>query len=669
MKKTHKRIVAFILVFALVFSAASVGVYSVATHLAKSNFSSSTQTVMNVNSVEDAIELFENAPEIFTGITEPEAPQYATHSNNEVIPTIIIPGISQSVSYLADENGNPVVNANGDELSGGLLIIDTSNLAGTLAGTLAGPLVASLLAQADMGLSDAIYDTVKQVFAIQASGKDGKAINNLKVKEYNYSVAEMTQEDRDHFYRMIPMQAVTDEIGGEENLYMYAFPLISDPMISGARLNNFIQLVKEQTGSSKVNIVTVSLGGSILTAYLDIMKDTQRGYSDINKVVNVVPCLQGTDVMGDFYLRNFNLDDQFFFQDFLPMIMEEMNGYATLGHLINILIKIFPKDVIYSILTAAVDGILDTLMLNCPQFWSMVPTDRFDDVKEKYSFIFTDPDYAQLGKTLLEFQEAKLNLKDNLLALNSQGVLVHNVCGYNLDYASQDYCFFAAMKSSLTTNSDAIIDIDSTSLGATYAPAGEVLSEEYIASRDSKYISPEGSIDASTCLFPDNVWFFEGQHHEVGRNDVVLNLVGKLISEQVNSTADMADKYPQFNGNRNTKEITRWLLGDAERIFAEYEEDPTLYNEIDIIELRECYDEANLLLQDTICEPTKAEAVTERFDYALCRVGVRQYPEDTMTQEALEIITAFLDETIYGVFGAGGFSDIKDNLEIKSPLA
>ena len=663
MKKTTKRVLAFLLASTFVFSAMTAGVYAIASYLNPNFGGSSDTSYMSVNSVDDFIDLIGTPGNFFTDVEQPKKQDAA----NEIVPTIIIPGISQSVSYLADENGNPAVNSNGEELSGGLLIIDSSTLPGVLAGTVAGPLVTSLLSQADVGLSDAVYDTVTQVFSIQASGKDGKAKENLKTITYDYPVAEMSEDDRDYFYRMIPMKSVVDEIGGEENLYFFTFPLISDPFISAASLDKYIQMVKEQRGCDKVNIVTISLGGTILTAYLEMKKDTN--YEDINKVLNVVSCLQGTDVMGDFYLRNFNIEDEFFFQEFLPMVMKEMNGYATLGHIINIALKIFPRDVIENILTAAVDGILDTLMLNCPQFWAMIPTDRYDDVIEKYSYIKNDPEYSRLYATIEHFQQARLNLNDNLLKLNAQGALVHNVCGYNLDYSSQDYCFFAAMKSSLTTNSDAIIDIDSTSLGATYAIAGEVLSEEYIASRDAKYISPEGSIDASTCLFPDNVWFFEGQHHEVGRNDVVIKLIAKLASGQINSTADMADQYPQFNGNRNTRNITRWYLEEAETVFAEYEADPTLYNEEDIAELRDVYNDSLELLSVTICEPTSANAMKERFEYALCRVGLREPPADTSSDEALEIICKFLDETIYSVFGADGFSDLNDsNVEITPPV-
>ena len=59
----------------------------------------------------------------------------------------------------------------------------------------------------------------------------------------------------------------------------------------------------------------------------------------------------------------------------------------------------------------------------------------------------------------------------------------------------------------------------------------------------------------------------------------------------------------------------------------------------------------------------------ERFEYALCRLGLRDPAADTSTDEALEIICRFVDETVYGVFGADGFSDLNDsNVEIKPPV-
>ncbi len=663
MKKTSKRVLAAVLSLVMVFSVISVGAvaYTCMVLADTVTVGSDGSTVINANSVEEAIEYMEANPEMFYEEETPayEAAQATTQKDSVIYPTVIIPGISQSISYLADENGDPAVNSNGDELSGGLLILDSSQILPVVLNELAIPLATSLITQtdADGKLAEGVYNTVTQLFAIQSSDKNGNPVNNLKTVEYSVngvptSVANMTQDDRDYFYRMIPMQAIKDDVG-EDNLYLYAFPLIGDPMESAAGLDEYIQKIKADKGVDKVNIVTISLGGTILTAYLELMKGT--GYPDVNRVVNVVSCLQGTDVMGDFYLRNFNLDDEFFFHEYIPMIMEETEGNATLGHIINIALKIFPKQVIYTILTAAVDGIIDSLMHNCPQFWAMIPTDRYDDAKAKYSEIWEDPSYAKLATKLDAFHTAALNLNDNLTELMDDGKLVHNVVGYGLDYSAQDYCFFAAMKSSLTTNSDAIIDIDSTSLGATYVPAGEILPDDILFS-DTAIISPDGSIDISTCLFPENVWLFEGQHHEVGRNDVVISLIGKLITGEIKSVNDMSDAYPQFNGNRNTRKITRWYLEEAEEVLNA--EDKSMYEEADLIELQAAYDEAQALLQTTICEPTEAEAVTDRLLNALRRVGQEGEAEDTTTADALEAIAKFLDDTIYEVFGGNGFSDI-----------
>lgn len=663
MKKTSKRVLAAVLSLVMVFSVISVGAvaYTCMVLADTVTVGSDGSTVINANSVEEAIEYMEANPEMFYEEETPayEAAQATTQKDSVIYPTVIIPGISQSISYLADENGDPAVNSNGDELSGGLLILDSSQILPVVLNELAIPLATSLITQtdADGKLAEGVYNTVTQLFAIQSSDKNGNPVNNLKTVEYSVngvptSVANMTQDDRDYFYRMIPMQAIKDDVG-EDNLYLYAFPLIGDPMESAAGLDEYIQKIKADKGVDKVNIVTISLGGTILTAYLELMKGT--GYPDVNRVVNVVSCLQGTDVMGDFYLRNFNLDDKFFFHEYIPMIMEETEGNATLGHIINIALKIFPKQVIYTILTAAVDGIIDSLMHNCPQFWAMIPTDRYDDAKAKYSEIWEDSSYAKLATKLDAFHTAALNLNDNLTELMDDGKLVHNVVGYGLDYSAQDYCFFAAMKSSLTTNSDAIIDIDSTSLGATYVPAGEILPDDILFS-DTAIISPDGSIDISTCLFPENVWLFEGQHHEVGRNDVVISLIGKLITGEIKSVNDMSDAYPQFNGNRNTRKITRWYLEEAEEVLNA--EDKSMYEEADLIELQAAYDEAQALLQTTICEPTEAEAVTDRLLNALRRVGQEGEAEDTTTADALEAIAKFLDDTIYEVFGGNGFSDI-----------
>ncbi len=685
MKKTSKRIIAIALAVVLTLSVSVIGITSLF------DFNAVASQVVNAGSVEEAIEIMKNTPDFFSGSSRIVT---GGKADSKVYPTVIIPGISQSVSYVADEKGNPAYNANGEELSGGLLILDTSTLPSIIANELAAPLTRALINQNDKDkkFQKAVTETVKQVFSIQASDKNGEPVNNLKTVSYMSSVGEMSQEDRDYFYRMIPMRSLTQDtidvttgetitkaILDDKDLYLYAFPLIGDPMKSAEGLHEYIQHVKEKEGVDKVNIVTISLGGTILTAYMEQQKNT--GYPDVNRIVNVVSCLQGTDIMGDFYLREFKINDpnhpeyeRFFFNEFLPMVMEANADSPALGYLINVALKIFPKDVVYSLLTGAVDGIAETLLLNCPQFWSMIPTDRYDAVKAKYNYIWTDPEYAVLAKKLDAFQTAKLNLIDNLQAFAAQnGRLVHNVAGFDLSYAEQDYNFFGAMRSSDITNSDGVIDIDSTSLGATYAVAGTTLPDSVIFAEGS-IPSPDGSIDASTCAFPQNTWFFDGQYHEVGRNDVVISLIGRLINGEIKSVNDAKNVYPQFNGNRNTRNLTRWRIGDAEALIKNYQNgtsvdisgNKVVCSQADMDELIAAYKEALNLINDTAnCEPAAAAATTERLDDALYRVGNNgKLPEeeDTTMNDLLTVLAEALDDIVTSLFGSGyGFSEIMQN--------
>ena len=701
MKKTGKRVLAIVLAVVMTLSVFSVGAVALTSLLAKTN--SATQVaggsnVINANSVEEAIELMQSTPDFFADASASAEgsegeDEDASGADKVVYPTVIIPGISQSISYLADENGEPAVNSNGEELSGGLLILDSTTILPTVSNNLLVPLVKALIKQNDKDgkLQAGVYNTVSELFAIQSSDKTGNPVNNLKTVRYETSVGGMSQDDKDYFYRMIPMKSLTEDtidattgevyqeaMLDENDLYLYAFPLIGDPFESAQGLHEYIQFIKAEKGVDKVNVVTISLGGTILTAYLEMMKETDPNYSDINRIINVVSCLQGTDVMGDFYLRKFKINDpehpeyeEFFFNEFVPMIMKESEGYGTLGYVINIALKIMPKSVIYAILSGAVEGIIDTLMLNCPQFWAMIPTDRFEDVKAKYNFIWTDEDYAELAPTIDRFQEARLNLVENLKAFAERdNRLVHNICGFGLDYATKDYNFFGAMRSSDVTNSDAIIDIDSTSLGATYAPAGEYLPDDVLFAEDA-IISPDGSLDVSTCAFVDTTWFFQNQHHEVGRNDVILALVGRLVTGEIKSVNDDY-AFPRFNGNRNTRDITRWRLEDASALITNYKDGITYdiegneltCSQADMDELIAAYRECLALLKDTICEPTAAEAATERIDDAIYRVGHNgELPVEDNTMDALlEALCQFLDSVVTAITGPGyGFSDIFQN--------
>lgn len=574
-------------------------------------------------------------------------------ADGDAVPTIIIPGISQSPSTYCDENGEPILDSNGNELSGGMLIIDSSNIAGKIIKTLALPLLKSLITRkADSKLAGAVYDVICDLFSIQATDKTGNAVNNLVLETYNYPLSQFPLNGdaddydgkyytRERFYRFFPMEPLIEKmnevygVNGEDYIYLYTFPLIGNPMTAGEGLFDYIAMVKDQTGCDKVNLVPISLGGTVMTAYCDLVMERGGDFSDINNIVNVVACLDGTDLFADFYARNWNLADDFLFGDYVPSIMASNGTDEYVGHLLNIVLKMLPKEVLYTILTGAMDGILDTLLINCPQFWAMVPSDRYDVLAEKY---LTGEDMAAVRAETDRFQEARLDLKSNLQYANeNDGVGVFTASGYGRDYTTGDYSFLGIAASSLTANSDSIIDIDSTSLGATYAPAGQSLKNA---------TSPNGEIDATTCLFPETAWFFYGQHHEVGRDDVVIKLLANIICEQITDVHSSA-AFPQYNYNRNTRNLVRadGLMEKAETVIAN---EDGKYTQSQIDTVKPVYEKAAAMLANTVLtadSAAEADAMTTELNDALSCTGLTSKSKSTSVfVKLLNKITAALDK-------------------------
>lgn len=564
-------------------------------------------------------------------------------------PVIVLPGINHSPTYLYDENDQPVLNSDGEQIGGSLMIIDTDKLMDEVLPKAAFYAVLSLLLQKDVKLSENVYKAAQVAFNIQRCDHNGNMVNNLKVKRWNYSLAEMTDEEVDWVYRMVPMQPLVDEIG-EDHTYFFTFNLIANPMDSAAQLDEYIDMVCEQTGHDKVNLVPVSLGGTILTAYLDMF-----GHDKINAIVGAVACMNGTDIIADMMERKFNLSDEYLYHEFIASIFEESNGYGTYGYLINAALRILPRDVVNGILTAGITGVLDTFILDCPQFWAMVPSDRYDALAARYL-----SDYAHVmlkAKTDL-FQQARLHLNENILAAVDAGVKVNFIAGANLAFGDQEYSYFAIMDSSDQVNSDGIINLESTTLGA-FGTISDPLPDDYVQRYtnplypDYSYISPDRRVDASTALLADHTWIFLNQHHEVGRNAVVLNLARDLLLGRVTDVHSDPVKYPQFNYSCNTNEIRRSLLPEAKAV------DQSTLSAEDAAELNAAIVDCEAVLNASVADSAKVVAAQERMRAILVKIGVREPAEEETVLPAIgETIAKGISLLLLKVLGGTGFSDL-----------
>lgn len=617
-----KKIVSVLLCVCLILSVCSVALFASAAQSKK---------YTEVSSVEDAAQTLANS--------------------DEQCPLVIVPGINHSPVYLCDENNDIVYDKDGGTVNGTLLLTKTDNLVPLVLRYVAAQFVMTLVTQKDCGLKSGVQKVVDEVLSYQKTYSDGSLAYNLRLKDFHFPLSEFDEHsfdgkyDKSWFYRMLPLQKYTDVVG-EDEVYLYTFNLVGNVMESAKGLDEFIQYVKKETGSDKVNLLNVSLGGTVFTAYMD--KYVDKG--DINEIVNVVAVLNGTSIIGDFYSRDWNLSDESLYRDIIPYIMAS-EGNETLGYLINLLIRFLPRAELEGLLTSAYDVLLQNLLLNSSQLWAMVPSSYYPELSERY---LSDAEHAKLKESTDAFYHAQLNLVDNIKKFKAQGGEFSILCGYGLQFGEKEYAFFALVASYDKVNSDGVIEIGSTSLGATAAPAGQKLSQEYIDSLgDKSYLSPDGSLDASTCAFPDSVWFFTNQHHEIGGNDVALRLASELLlSDSLKDVNSNPARWPQFNGTRNTKWVNRSYLPAAAEV------DVSALTPEQAEEFNAALAETKAMMERTIIDVEGDAATVERMRQALILVGkFNPDKEKSPWSDVAYYLAKGANNLVYQIIGAKGYFD------------
>ena len=155
---------------------------------------------------------------------------------------------------------------------------------------------------------------------------------------------------------------------------------------------------------------------------------------------------------------------------------------------------------------------------------------------------------------------------------------------------------------------------------------------------------------------PENTWVFLNQHHEVGRSDVVLNLIKAIILGEVKNVNDDPIKYPQFNGPCCTHGIRRWKLPDAKRV------DQTTLSRENSAELNAAITECEKVLSLTVADSDRCEAAEERLVAILRKIGAPGYERNKAKKtsafsKALESVACAFSKGSLLLFGGGSCVD------------
>ena len=559
--------------------------------------------------------------------------------NCNTVPSIVIHGIGQSNVYLTDGNGNRVLDKDGKEITCFPMYADV----GAIVRTVLFPVLFTLLFQKNMGLSKALKKVVYQLFYMNICDSQGKDSKYCELEEYPKSVAACTPEEKATIYRNIPLEKY-GEIAGEDHLYYFAYNSFGNNLDIVDRLYRYIEMVKEETGHDKVNIVPISLGGAISNGLLEYYNGTYEGrpdvYPSINKVVYIVPALDGSSIIGDVFnldLTFLNLD--YLYNGFLEGLMDE-----NTARWIEVALRILPDDVIEEVLNDTCYNLVNDVIRYCTNMWALCPSADYPGAAEKW---LSDPEMAEIKRQTDMFYKAQLNSDANIKRLAEFGIKAFNIVDY-------DFPIYNVGNSWNKENADGVIDLDSTSMGAISANCGETLPEgyqqanTYCSNPEHNHISPDRVVDASTGLLPDTTFYFDNQGHEsTARNDIILTLATNILAYDDIENVYSDPNFPQFNQARDTRGLKN-LLKEAK------EADKSGLTAEQAQELEKAIADTEALLASTVEKEGETKKVEKELKDALVNAGLRKADKDKEKEAGLskKLSLGMLDK-----FGTNGLSE------------
>lgn len=552
----------------------------------------------------------------------------------EFYPTIIVPGLGQSNTWVVDDNGDFILDDEGNKISSFPAYIQLDKI---LMRVLA-PALLSLVFQKDIGLSEAASDVIISCFGINTCDEKAQPSPNVYTEKYPYPVSECQDFEKEEIFGHVPFDLYETK-QPFDHMYYFAYNSFGNHVDLVYELYEYIQMVKKQTGHDKVNLVPLSQGASIVSAMLDYKPEVM---DELHKIIFVVPALDGSTIIGDVFNGRISfLNKEYVYNGFLGELGLLDKGTAAL---VETLLRILPDEVLMSALESAVNTLVSDVMVTSTGMWALCPSGDYPTAAEKH---LSSPEMADVRAQTDRYYQAQLHADDNIMKLVDKGVQVFCFVEY-------DYAMINVGETWNTQNADFIIQTDSTSMGAHFANVGETLPEDYVQKNTHcsdpthNHISPDRVVDASAGLLPDTTFYFDEQRHDLtARNDVILKLALNLI--ECDNTKDVYSdpRFPQFNIARGSEKLVE-LVKLAETI------DTSTLSEEDAKELAAAVAEAERVIDSTIGVVGEVEKTEERLSACLIKAGVMEAPEEAVS---LDIFTK-ISPVLYKYFGTDGYSEI-----------
>lgn len=338
--------------------------------------------------------------------------------------------------------------------------------------------------------------------------------------------------------------------------YWFYYDWRLDPIESAKALKEYIDDILASTkanGVEEVGIVASCLGTNVVTAYLAVYPEHAAQY--IRGVAFDGSVVSGAEMLSEAISGKFNVDaaainrtlkdcgaiGMFNIDGFINTTLEMLDRTGVLDRVID-----KGKDWIYYKL---VEGVTSALALSTfytwPNYWACVSK---EDYPTAMNYVF-GPEGSEKRKEYAGLI-AKLDNYNTVVRQRIPEILTNAVAsGVNFGAVSKYGFQTLPICETNYLVSDQFASVGRSSFGATTGTIYNDLSADYIASRQAagfgKYLSPDGQIDASTCLFPDSTWFIKGSSHS-NWSDWELRLLYDIASSKEKVTINNSCWPSQF---------------------------------------------------------------------------------------------------------------------------
>ena len=336
-----------------------------------------------------------------------------------------------------------------------------------------------------------------------------------------------------------------------QDRYWFVYDWRLDPIETAADFKAFIDDVLAATGCEQAGIIASCLGTNVVTAYLAVYPEHAAAH--IRGVAYDGSVVGGAEMLSEIISGRFNVNAAaanrllidcgaigLFDVDSFVNTTLEMLGRTGMFDVVD---KVSKKWIYYKLVEGVTSALALSTFYTWPNYWACVTPEDYDTAMH---YVF-GPEGSE-KRTEYAGLIAKLDRYNETVRQRVPEILTETVAN-GIHFGVISKYGFQTMPTIEDSDivSDQFASVRRSSFGATTGTLYQDLAPEYLAERTAAgygaYLSPDGQIDASTCLFPESTWFIKGSSHS-NWSDWELRLLYDIASSKEQLTVDNTGCWP-----------------------------------------------------------------------------------------------------------------------------